>query len=402
MENPSKTYKQPEGKTLLQVVREKLRLRHLSRYTEKQYIGWIKRYLRFHKKQHPRIVGEQGVVKYLTYLAVEKKVAPSTQNQALNALVFLYREVLNIEISKMKDISWAKENRNIPVVMTRAEVIQVLNELSWHPVKWLIASLLYGTGMRLIECLRLRIKDIDFDQSSITIHDGKGQKDRVVPLPNSLVPSIKEQMKKAHAIWKRDISEGFGRASLPFALQKKYPKIDETWKWQYVFPSHNRSKDPESGDIKRHHMYDSYMQDAIAGAVERCNIQKHINCHAFRHSFATHLLESGTDIRTIQVLLGHSDLKTTMIYTHVAKERWKHLKNPLDELNLDPPILRRAPTLIEGSGKRNVHVEIDSHADKTFKTEIPSNVQRRFFGAVANRLYSLRRYVNFFVGAKSG
>lgn len=328
-------------RTLLQAAHEKMRVKQLSRYTEKHYIGWIRRFLRFHNKQHPRDLGSEGISKFLTYLAVEKKVAPSTQNQALNALVFLYREVLEIDVREMKDIRWSTKARDIPTVLTREETRKLINSLNKNPTKWLIASLLYGTGLRLIECLRLRIQDINFGHLSITVHDGKGRKDRVVPLPPSLVDPLQLQMKRSRAIWEKDKAEGYGKVSLPNALRKKYPKAELDWKWQYVFPSYNRSRDPETGETKRHHLYDSYMQDAISVATNRCAIEKKINCHTFRHSFATHLLENGTDVRTIQVLLGHSDIKTTMIYTHVAKERWKHFKNPLEELGLIAPTIEQ-------------------------------------------------------------
>jgi integron integrase len=260
----------------------------------------------------------------------------------LNALVFLYREVLGIELGELQGISWAREQRNIPVILTRGEVKAIQGALRDSPLKRLIVRLLYGTGMRLIECLRLRVKDLDFERLTITIHDGKGEKDRVVPLPEILIPALREQLTRADQLWHIDLKEGFGRVSLPHALQKKLPKADREWKWQYIFPSCNRSTDPRSGDIKRHHLHDNYIQEAVALAVRRVGITKKVTSHSFRHAFATHLLESGTDIRTIQTLLGHSDLKTTMIYTHVATERWRNFRNPLNEIidveDLDLPV----------------------------------------------------------------
>ncbi len=322
----------PRPKKLRDVVRDRLRYKQLSYYTQKHYLAWIKRYIKFHLPAHPREIGPAGVVQYLTFLAAERNVSPATQNQALNSLVFLYREVLNIELGDFKDITWAKERKAIPQVLTREEIAILLNSLSINRRKWLIASLLYGTGMRLIECLRLRVLDLDLSRLTIRVHDGKGNKDRLVPLPPSLLEPLKRELERSRHLWEQDCREGFGKVSLPHALSKKYPDAERSWKWQYVFPSFYRSIDPESGETKRHHLYDSYMQDAIILACHKAGIQKKVNCHTLRHSFATHLLEAGTDIRTIQLLLGHSDVKTTMIYTHVAKERWRNFKNPLEEL----------------------------------------------------------------------
>lgn len=330
--------KPPQAKKmLLDVARETIRLRHLSYYTEKQYIGWIRRFLRYHHGKHPREMNAEHVTAFLSDLAVQRQVAPSTQNQALNALVFLFREVLSMDLGVFKNVTWAKERQHIPVVLTRQEVQGVLNQLSRNSQKWLIASLLYGTGMRLIECLRLRVKDVDFEKNIITVRDAKGEKDRVVPLPRKLTPFLRTQLDRVKKIFEQDRNEGFGKVSLPYALDRKYPNAATQWTWQYVFPSYNRSIDPRSGLEKRHHLYDSYMQEAVAAAVQRAGVVKKVNCHTFRHSFATHLLEAGEDIRTIQTLLGHNQLKTTMIYTHVADERWLRLTSPFDSLEMSIP-----------------------------------------------------------------
>lgn len=310
---------QPYRKTLIQVLLEQMRLRHMSYYTEKTYAHWIKNFIRFHKRRHPKDMGEQEIEAYLSWLAVNRNVSPSTQNQALNALVFLFREVLGREIGKFKNIRWAKKKQHVPVVLTRDEVTRVLEIMQVDPRKWLVAALLYGCGLRLIEALRLRIKDIDFGQGCIAVRDAKGDKDRFVPLPKLLVEPLRREIVRSKALHQYDLTQGLGKVSMPFALSRKYPNADKEFIWQYVFPSTKVSKDPQSGQIKRHHLFDSYMEEAIKRAVKKAGIQKRVVCHTLRHSYATHLLESGKDIRTIQELLGHSDVKTTMIYTHVAK-----------------------------------------------------------------------------------
>jgi len=323
---------QVKPRMLLEVVRERIRLRHLSYATEKSYLGWVRRYVQFHQKLHPRKVGTEGISRYLSYLAIQRNCSPNTQNQALNALVFLYRDVLNIDLGQLSSVSWARKKQRIPEVMTRSEVKQVLAALSNSPQKWLIACLLYGCGLRLSEALRLRVKDVDFGQEFISIRDAKGNKDRIVPLPKKLIAHLHLQLNKAKQTHLSDLSEGFGRVSLPYALQRKYPRADKEWVWQYIFPSTKRSRDPRSGDIKRHHLYDTYMEEALKAAAITTGLSKRITCHTFRHSFATHLLENGKDIRLIQVLLGHSDVRTTMIYTHVAKSPVPRVISPIDEL----------------------------------------------------------------------
>jgi integron integrase len=317
---------------LLEVVRESIRLRHLSYATEKHYLHWIRRFIRFHGKQHPKNMGEQEIVAFLSDLAIQRNCAPGTQNQALNAIVFLFRNVLGRDLGELRNVQWARRQRRVPEVMTREEVTGVLKRLESDTQKWLVASLLYGCGMRLSEALRLRVKDVDFGQGIIAIRDAKGDKDRIVPLPKRLVAPLHKQLSHASLTHQADLKNGLGRVSLPHALSRKYPNADREWPWQYVFPSTKVSRDPRSGDIKRHHLYCSYMEDAVKRCAHESGLAKRITCHTFRHSFATHLLESGRDIRLIQELLGHSDVKTTMIYTHVAKSPVPRVISPLDEL----------------------------------------------------------------------
>ena len=313
-------------------LRTRLRLRHFSHATEKTYVHWAKAFLLFHKPNNkkPRDLTEQDIAAYLSYLAVQRKVLASTQNQALNAIVFLFREVLQIEISEFKEIVWAKRKKFIPVVLSTLEVKLVLAQLGG--VQKVIAGLLYGCGLRLTEALKIRVKDLDFERNLIVICDTKGGADRVVPMPKIIREELRAQLERSKRLHEFDLRSGFGRASLPYALQRKYPNADRLWIWQYVFPSIKRSKDPESGAIKRHHLYPNIMEDSLRRAVRVAGINKRVTCHTFRHSFATHLLDSGTDIRTVQVLLGHKDVKTTMIYTHVTLEKGVGTKSPLDAL----------------------------------------------------------------------
>lgn len=319
-------------KGLIEVTREKIRVRHFSLFTEKQYIFWIRKFVAFHKKRHPREMGETEIEQFLSYLAVQKDVAPSTQNQALNALVFLFRHVIEKDLGKFTKIRWAKKKLHIPVVLTRKEVAYILTSFKKGTQQKLIAHLLYGCGLRLTEALNLRLKDIDFGQRIIVIREAKGGKDRSVPLPKLLEAPLAYQIKRSSKIHALDLKAGFGKASLPYALCRKYPNAGTSPLWQYVFPSYKLSKDPRTGETKRHHLYDSIMEDSLRAAVRIAKIEKRVNCHTFRHSYATHLLESGKDIRTIQTLLGHSDVKTTMIYTHVAKGPAPQCESPLDLL----------------------------------------------------------------------
>jgi integron integrase len=319
-------------KKFLDLVRERIRLRHLSYTTEKSYIGWIRRFILFHGKRHPQEMGEEHIVAFLSDLAVQRNCSPGTQNQALNAIVFLFRHVLRRDVGEFKGIMWSRRKRRVPEVMTREEVARVLQALKHHPQKWLIGCLLYGCGLRLSEALHIRVKDIEFGQGFIAIRDAKGDKDRIVPLPKRLEAPLQKQLSIAEGIHQADIKAGYGRVSLPFALSKKYPNADREWAWQYLFPSTKLSRDPRSGDIKRHHIFDTFMDNAVKQAALAAGLSKRITCHTFRHSFATHLLENGRDIRLIQELLGHSDVKTTMIYTHVAKSPVPRVVSPFDEL----------------------------------------------------------------------
>ena len=315
---------------LLDQVRDAIRVRHYSIRTEEAYIQWIKRYIFFHKKQHPRDMGEAEITAFLSHLAVDKHVSSSTQNQALSALLFLYKEVLGVELDWLDDVVRAKRPQRLPVVLTVSEVRKILGLIPG--TNGLIARLMYGTGMRLMEVARLRVKDVNFEYRQITIRDGKGGKDRITVLPDSLIEDLKEQLVKTRRMHEKDLSDGYGCVYLPFALSRKYPNACREFAWQYVFPSMKRSRDPRSGEIRRHHLDEKNIQRAIKNAARKAGIEKPVSSHTLRHSFATHLLESGYDIRTIQELLGHKDVKTTMIYTHVVNRGGKGVKSPVDNL----------------------------------------------------------------------
>ncbi len=319
---------------LLDQLRAEIRRMHYSYHTEKTYVGWVKDYVLFHHKTHPREMGAEQVRTFLTHLAVDRHVAASTQNQALCAIVFLYKHVLEQELGDIGAFAWAKKPKRLPVVLTPEEVTQLLTQLTG--VKRLIAELLYGAGMRLTEALRLRIQDVDFEQRIITVRDGKGARDRSVVFPERLAPILAIQIKNAERTHQRDLKAGFGTVSLPYALERKYPNANRDIRWQWVFPSRNLSIDPRSGRKQRHHLYQNILQKALAQATREAGIRKRVTAHALRHSYATHLLEAGTDLRTIQELLGHSDVRTTQIYTHVAKIGALRTYSPLDELNLPP------------------------------------------------------------------
>jgi integron integrase len=304
-----------EQPRLLDQVRELLRIRHYSIRTEQAYVQWIRRFVVFNGKRHPNEMGAQEVTAFLSHLAIVRHVAASTQNQALNAILFLYRDVLKIQLPWLDDVERAKKPQRLPVVLTRDEVRALLAQLEGTP--WLMAALIYGGGLRLLECLRLRVKDVDFNYRQLLIRDGKGQKDRITLLPQNLLEPLRNHLVRVRILHDRDLQEGFGNAYLPFALAEKYPAAEREWGWQYVFPSKRRSIDPRSGIERRHHAPEDALQRAVKHAVRKSNIVKPASVHTLRHSFATHLLESGYDIRTVQELLGHADVKTTMIYTHV-------------------------------------------------------------------------------------
>jgi integron integrase len=317
---------QPKVK-LLNQVRAVARMRHLSHRTEDVYHNFIKRYILFHDKRHPKEMGAEEISKFLTHLAVEEKVSASTQNQAFFALLFLYRDVLRIDLPKIENVLRAKRPEHIPVVFTPKEAKAILANLSGIP--FLVASLLYGAGLRLSEALRLRVKDIDFESKQISVRDGKGARDRTTILPEFIVETLKNHLVIVEFTHKEDLRHGFGDVWLPFALAKKYPNAGREWKWQYIFPSTKISPSREDGVLRRHHASDSTIQKAVREAMQKAEIIKHGNCHTFRHSFATHLLENQYDIRTVQELLGHKDVRTTQIYTHVLKNK-SFVKSPLD------------------------------------------------------------------------
>jgi len=320
------------GSKLLESVQNEIRVRHYSTRTEETYLTWIKRYIIFNNKIHPLNLDENAIKNFLTHLAVKENVSASTQNIALNAILFLYKNVLNKPIDKIENVVRAKNSRKVPIVFSKDEITLILQNLDG--IYKLMASLLYGTGMRLMECLRLRIKDIDFKNNIILIRDGKGNKDRTTMLPHSLVEPLKLQIKKVKLIHQKDLLEGFGEVYLPDALMKKYPNAAKQIYWQYVFPAARISIDPRSSKKMRHHFDESLLQKAVREAIKKSEIQKHGSCHTFRHSFATHLLESGSDIRTAQELLGHSDVRTTMIYTHVLNKGGISVKSPLDGIGI--------------------------------------------------------------------
>jgi integron integrase len=311
----------------LRSVREAIRVRHYSIRTEEAYVQWIKRFILFHGKRHPTDMGEREVAAFLTHLATDGEVASATQNQALNALVFLYRNVVERPLGKCTGIVRAKRQPRLPVVLTPTEVGSLLRALKG--VYWLIACLQYGSGLRLLESIRLRVKDLDFDHRAILVRDGKGGKDRVVTLPDELVIPLKRHLANRRTVFERDRAQGVGTVFLPYALARKYPSAESEWAWQYLFVAESVSLDPRSGKRRRHHVDESSVQKAVRTALRRCEIHKPASCHSLRHSFPTHLLERGADIRTVQEQLGHSDVRTTQIYTHVLKRGGLAVKSPL-------------------------------------------------------------------------
>jgi integron integrase len=309
-------------------VRDALRLKHYSVRTERSYCDWIERFIRFHQLRHPKEMGEAEVSSFLTQLARDGQVAAATQNQALSALLFLYKHVLKQEIGWLDNVERVKRPARVPVVLTRDEVHKIFAHL--HGMPRLMAGLLYGSGLRLMECVRLRVKDIDFGYARITVREGKGGKDRVTMLPVNLAPVLQRHLQKVKVQHEQDIDDGFGHVHLPDALTRKFPSAAREWGWQYVFPSSRISLDPRTAIRRRHHVDENVLQLALKKAVRAAGINRPATCHTLRHSFATHLLENGYDIRTVQELLGHKDVSTTMIYTHVLNRPGLGVRSPLD------------------------------------------------------------------------
>jgi integron integrase len=315
---------------LLDLLRDELRVRRYALRTERVYVEWVRRFIRFHRNRHPRDMGGEEVTAFLTDLAVQRSVSASTQNQAKAALLFLYRHVLGIELPWLDEVVSARAPRRLPVVLTPIEVRALLGEM--NGVSWLVASLLYGTGMRLMEGLRLRAKDVDLQRRELVVREGKGNKDRVTVLPENLVLPLRDQLQRAQRLHRDDLAKGFGEVWMPDALARKYPSSAKAWGWQWVFPSARRTIDARSGRERRHHVYEQSIQQAVALAARSARLAKPVSPHVLRHSFATHLLQDGYDIRTVQELLGHKDVSTTQIYTHVLNRGGRAVRSPLDSL----------------------------------------------------------------------
>lgn len=323
------TSRTPAKSALLEAVRDRCRVKHYSLRTEDAYLGWIKRFIFFHKMRHPSKMGGLEVEQFLTHLAVNGKVAASTQNQALSALLFLYREVINVKLPWMDNVVRAKQSIRLPVVLTVEQLQRVLARLDGR--EWLMASLLYGTGMRLMECIRLRVKDISFEKNEILVRDGKGGKDRRTMLPAKLCDPLRTQLERVKEFHRNDTEENWEGVFLPDALVRKYPNASKLLAWQYVFPASRCARDPRDGKIRRHHIDEKVLQRSVTKAAQSAGIDKPVSCHTLRHCFATHLIEAGYDIRTVQELLGHKDVATTQIYTHVLNRGGRGVTSPLDK-----------------------------------------------------------------------
>ncbi len=322
---------EPERKfRLMERVRARMRASRYSRRTEQAYVDWIRRYVLFHDRKHPRNMGEAEVAAFLTNLAVAQNVSASTQNQALHALLFLYRHVLRMPMVVAGDIVAARRGRRLPVVLSVREVKSILVQM--HGVPRLCATLMYGSGLRLSECVSIRVKDIDFDRAEITVRSGKGDKDRRVPLPRLVVPALRTHLERRQRVFSADLRQGVSGSKLPDALSRKIPSAERDWRWQYVFAAGRTHIESDTGLRRRHHLHETVLQRQFANAVRASGINKRASCHTLRHSFATHLLEGGSDIRTIQELLGHSDVRTTMIYTHVLNKGGLGVQSPADRL----------------------------------------------------------------------
>jgi len=313
---------------LMEQIRAEIRARHYSRWTEDAYVHWIRRFIVFHGRRHPRELGAPEVSAFLIWLAVEQHVAASTQNQALSGVLFLYRHVLRLDIGVVELLPRARMPTKVPVVLSPAEVREVLDRLSGVPR--IVATLLYGAGLRLQECLELRVKDLDFERREITVRRGKGQKDRRVMLPDAVRKALEEHLEEVRRIHQADLAAGYGRVVLPGALDRKYPNACADWLWQFIFPAGRICRDERFGPPTRFHLHESVVQRAVTEAGRKVGLAKRVGCHTFRHSFATHLLESGYDIRTVQELLGHADVSTTMVYTHVLNRGGLGVKSPID------------------------------------------------------------------------
>lgn len=319
----------PRSKKLLEELSQELRTRHYALRTEDTYISWVRKYILFHNKRHPKNMGAKEINAFLTHLALERNVASSTQNQALSAILFLYRYVLNIELAQNELIySRSKKKKYVPTVLSKEEAKAVIQQMDG--VYLLMAQIMYGSGLRLMEVLRLRVKDLDFANRQIIVRDGKGGDDRSTTFPDLLLEPLRLHLNQVKALHEKDLFEGYGTVHLPNALDKKYLNANREWIWQYVFPAKKRSLDPRTGIKQRHHLHESNLQRAVKQAARLAKIEKRVSPHTFRHSFATHLLEAGYDIRTVQELLGHKDVKTTMIYTHVLNRGPKAVRSPLD------------------------------------------------------------------------